>query len=103
MTATKHPAPFSARPQYHCDVCGRYLPMGGYGREQDYQDHLAAHAFWRNVRGEALEWALLPLVLLVCAWAALTGERRHEWTGRLAVALCVAVFLVTLCLGPGGH
>ncbi len=103
MSTTKQPTPFSAIRCYQCPTCGEYFPVGGWQREYDWQEHVAGHARRRAVRVAVTEWAALPVLALLGLWLALTGESRHEWTGRLAVALCVAAFLLTLCLGLGGR
>jgi len=103
MTARHTRPPFSARPTYVCPTCGKTLPMGGWQNSYDYDDHRAAHARNRARRVAVVEWAALLVLALLGLWMALTGPRRHAWTGRLAVALCVAIFLLTLYLGPAGH
>ncbi len=104
MTARYTRPPFSARPTYECPVCHRHYPLGGWGREQDYQDHLAAHRFWRAVRAEAVAVARWPLLLAVALWDSLSGPRRHEdWTLPLAALVFVVCALLAIMLSPGGH
>jgi len=96
-TRHTHPAPFSARPTYRCDVCGRHYPMGGYGREWDYQDHLAMHAWWVAVRAEAVAVATWPLLLAWTLWVSMTGPKRHEdWTLPLALLIVAGALLATM-------
>lgn len=103
MTATKHPAPFSARPTYRCDVCGKHLPMGGWQRFHDYDDHLAAHEFWRSVRAEAVAVATWPLLLVFALWTSMTGPRKHEdWTLPLALLVVAGALLATM-IAHGGR
>lgn len=105
MTARyTRPAPFSARPVYVCPTCGRTMPTGGWQRQYDYDDHLAAHRFWSTVRAEAVAVATWPLLLAVALWAALTGPRRHEdWTLPLAVLVFVVCALLAIMLSPWGR
>lgn len=94
---------FSARPTYECATCHRHYPMGGYGRERDYQDHIAAHRFWSTVRAEAVAVATWPLLLAVSLWDSLSGPRRHEdWTLPLALLVVVGALLATM-IAHGGH
>ncbi len=103
--STRHtrPAPFSARPTYRCDVCGKHFPMGGWQRQLDYDDHLAMHARWAAVRAEAVAVATWPLLLAWTIWVSMTGPRRHEdWTLPLAL-LVVACALLAAILRHGGR
>lgn len=103
MTATKHPPPFSANRTYVCPTCGEHFPVGGWQREYDFEDHLAAHRFWAAVRAEAVAVATWPLLLLVGIWDSLSGPRKHEdWTLPLAL-LVVAGALLAAMLRHGGR
>jgi len=103
MTATKQPAPFSARRRYVCPTCGKSLPMGGWQRSHDYDDHLAAHQFWVAVRAEAVAVATWPLLLAWTLWVRMTAPRRHEdWTLPLALLIVAGALLATM-LRHGGR
>jgi len=103
MTARYTRPPFSARPTYECPTCHRHYPMGGYGRERDYQDHLAMHAWWSAVRAEAVAVATWPLLLLMSLWDSLTGPKRHEqWTLPLALLIVAGALLATM-IAHGGR
>ncbi len=102
-TRHTHPAPFSARPTYHCDVCGKHLPQGGWQRFHDFEDHQAAHAFWAAVRAEAVAVATWPLLLAWTLYTALTGPRKHEdWTLPLALLVVAGALLATM-IAHGGR
>lgn len=96
--------PEKSGPRYHCEACGRSFPIGGWQREYDFQDHLAAHRFWRAVRAEAVAVAMWPLLLAVALWDSLSGPRRHEdWTLPLAALVFVVCALLAIMLSPGAH
>jgi len=96
-TRHTHPAPFSARRRYVCPTCGKSLPMGGWQRSHDYDDHLAAHQFWVAVRAEAVAVATWPLLLAWTLWMSMTAPRRHEdWTLPLALLIVAGALLATM-------
>lgn len=95
--STRHTRPpFSSKPVYVCPTCGKALPMGGWQAEYDYQDHLAAHAWWAAVRAEAVAVATWPVLLAVGLYATLTG-RWGPWL--LAGGIWLAALLTALLLG----
>ncbi len=98
-----NPRAFSARPTYTCPTCQKKFRAQGWQAEYDYQDHIAAHAWWVAVRAEAIAVATWPLLLAWAIWVSMTGPRKHEdWTLPLAL-LVVACALLAIMLAPGGH
>lgn len=101
---TARPAPLSARPRYCCPHCGRTMALGGWQRDHDYREHLAAHEFRARLRARLTTLHELPCALAACIrdglgrwWAGLDSLHRQTWA--LAALLLLAGFVAATLVG----